>query len=338
MPRLEENFNLKKFNSFGIDANCKFYFQFENTDELIELIKKNNLIESKFFILGGGSNILFTENFDGLVIHPNIKGIEIVKETQEHVYVKVGANENWDEFVNWAVEKNYQGIENLSAIPGVVGATPVQNIGAYGVEAKDNIELVEGVLIENGQELSLSNDECEFGYRDSIFKNSFKNEFVVCFVYFRLNKKHEYNLSYGNVENELRKNHSKINLANIRKSIIKIRESKIPDPKLLPNAGSFYKNPIINANKFEKLKAKFPDIKYYELENSEYKIPAGWLVEKCNWKGVIENNVGVHKDQALIIINYNNAKGDEIVVFSNKIKKSVLFEFGIMLEQEVISI
>jgi len=334
MAVLHENYSLKNYNTFGIEASTNYFFEFESTVELTDFLKNNSLINSSYLILGGGSNLLFTGDFDGLILHPNIRGIEILQDEEDSVLVKVGANENWDKFVAWSVKNNYSGIENLSLIPGAVGATPVQNIGAYGVEVQEVIERVDAISIETNNLVIFSNAQCEFDYRNSVFKQEYKNLFVVTHVYFRLRKKSEFKIHYGAIEEEL-KAYNEINLHNIREVIIKIRESKLPDPEKIGNAGSFFKNPIISKEEADILKQKHPKLPIYQVNERESKVAAGWLIEQCGWKGKHIGNAGVHKDQALVLVNLGYAKGSEILHLANEIRKSVIYQFGIKLEMEV---
>jgi len=337
MAFLHDNYSLRDLNSFGIEAKAKYFFEFETIEEIQELLKTNNISDSQFLILGGGSNLLFTEDYDGLVIKPNIKGIEIHEENETEAIVKAGACVDWDEFVAWCVENDLSGVENLSLIPGVVGATPIQNIGAYGVEAQEVIEKVEAVSIETAARGFFSNKDCQFAYRDSIFKNEYKDLFIITNVFFKLKKKHEFKTHYGAIASELEK-YNEINLKNIREVIIKIREAKLPDPKEIGNAGSFFKNPVIESSKAQELKELYPEMPVYPLENGETKIAAGWLIEQCGWKGKSKGNAGVHKDQALVLVNNGGATGNEILILANEIRKSVIFKFGVKLDLEVITI
>ena len=334
MAILHKNYSLKPYNTFGIKAKADYFFQFDTVNEIQSFLNENSVESVNYLILGGGSNILFTSDYEGLILHPNIKGIETVEENDNSVLVKVGANENWDEFVAWAVSNGYGGIENLSNIPGVVGAVPVQNIGAYGVEASQVVEKLDAISIESKKQVEFKNFHCEFDYRNSVFKNEYKNLFIITHVYFRLSKKPVFNLEYGAIKIEL-ENYDKINLKNIREVIIKIRESKLPDPEEIGNAGSFFKNPIVETQFAEELLAKFPDCPNYEMDNTKTKLAAGWLIEQCGWKGKHVGQAGVHKDQALVLVNLGNAKGYEVLQLANDIKKSVLFKYGVKLEMEV---
>ncbi|MFA8435124.1 MAG: UDP-N-acetylmuramate dehydrogenase [Marinifilaceae bacterium] len=334
MAFLHDNYSLKQYNTFGIDVTARYFFEFQEVAEIQQFLKDNPIRDTNYLILGGGSNLLFTEDFDGLVIHPKIKGIEIVREDEDHVWVKAGAYEEWDDFVAWSVNNQYSGIENLSLIPGKVGATPVQNIGAYGVEVQEVITEVEAISIETGSRVTLSNAQCEFGYRDSIFKNELKNLFIVTSVTYQLSKKPNYKTHYGSLSGEL-ENYSEINLQNIREVIIKIRESKLPDPKEIGNAGSFFKNPVIDTEVAGQLQKEYPKIPLYPVNGAHTKVAAGWLIEQCGWKGKQIGNAGVHKDQALVLINCGKATGLEISHLANEIRKSVILKFGITLEMEV---
>jgi len=322
--------SLKQFNTFGFDAKCSLYSAPETVEKIKEVLRAHKGIS--LFVLGGGSNILFSKDFDGLILKPNIKSIEIEKENSEYVWVRVGAGMVWDEFVNYAVDNNLGGIENLSAIPGNVGAAPVQNVGAYGMEAKDTITTVEGIYIDNLASFKLSNSECKFGYRNSVFKNELKQKIVVTHVVFKLSKIHTFVLDYGNIKDELGK---EINLNTIRKTIINIRTNKLPDPKILGNAGSFYKNPVIAKEQADKLIAQYPQMPFYPL-NSEVKIPAGWLIEQCGLKGFRIGNVGIHEKQALVLVNYGEGTAKELINLSNLVREKVFSQFEITIEPEVI--
>ncbi len=334
MSKLLENYALKKHNSFGIEAKAKQFFEFEEASEIREFLAQNKLMNMPYFVLGGGSNLLLTKDFDGLVLYPKIKGIQVIEENKTSVLLKVGANENWDQFVSWCVERNYGGIENLSLIPGLVGASPVQNIGAYGVEVKNAIEKVEAISLQNGNEHIFNHNDCEFSYRNSVFKGKYKNLFVITHVQFRLNKQAKFELSYGSVKEELR-TCQEINLKNIREAIIKIRNSKLPNPEEIGNAGSFFKNPIVSSQKAKQLYTKFPNMPIYKLDETRVKLAAGWLIEQCGWKGKRFGDAGVHKNQALVLVNYGMATGVEILQLSNEICKSVELAFGVKLEKEV---
>lgn len=335
MFTLEHNYNIQHLNSFGISVLTESYFSFTKTEELIHFFQTHQ--PSKFFILGGGSNLLFTQNYNGTLIHPQNSEINIVGKDENHTYIEADAGVEWDKFVEYCVENSFHGIENLSLIPGNVGASPVQNIGAYGVEAKDVIFKVNGYHLEKKELVSYTNNECQFDYRDSIFKNGLKNKIIITSVVFRLNNKANYLLEYGSIKEDIEKL-GEINLINIRKVIINTRNAKLPDPEEIGNAGSFFKNPVVTSQEAKQLLASFPNAPYYKLEDGNYKIPAGWLIEQCGWKGKRAGNAGVHPKQALVLINKGGASGDEILELANMIKKSVSEKFNIELEKEVITL
>jgi UDP-N-acetylmuramate dehydrogenase len=334
MIEIKENYSLKKYNTFGFNAKCTYFSNFSNVDELKELLQFNEEKKIALLILGGGSNVLFTGDFNGLIIQPTIKGIEIVSETTDYVDLRVGAGENWDEFVGFCVEHNWCGIENLSLIPGFVGTCPIQNIGAYGVEVKDTIIKVETIEIETLKKHLFLNSDCKFGYRDSIFKRELKGKHIITHVHFRLKKNAEFILNYGNLTDELKK-YDSVNLKNVRQAVINIRESKLPNPEVIGNAGSFFKNPEIDLSVFENLKRSFPDAPSYPQGNNRVKVPAGWLIEQAGWKGKNIGNAGVHSKQALVLVNLGNAIGREVLNLASEIQTSVNQKFGIQLELEV---
>ncbi|CAM1353604.1 UDP-N-acetylmuramate dehydrogenase [Tenacibaculum insulae] len=330
---IQENISLKNYNTFGINVNAKRFVSITSVYQLQQLLKT----EKDVFLISGGSNMLLTQNINKLVLHIDIKGISIDKETENNVYLTVNAGENWHNFVLWAVSQNYGGIENLSLIPGNVGTCPIQNIGAYGVEVKDTITKVEAIEIETQKLVSFAADECQFGYRNSIFKNKAKGKYVITSVSFKLTKnKHNLAISYGAIENELTsigiKNPT---IKNISDAVIAIRKSKLPDPKKIGNSGSFFKNPVISTELFKDLKIEFPNIPNYPISTTEVKIPAGWLIEQCGFKGKNYGNYGVHEKQALVLVNYGNATGKEIYELAKEIKKTILAKFKIPLEIEV---
>ncbi|GAB1451969.1 UDP-N-acetylmuramate dehydrogenase [Draconibacterium sp.] len=335
MIRFSENYSLKQLNTFGIEAQAKYFFEFTDVDDLSLFLNSNESIkDEKILIVGEGSNILFLNDFDGLVIHPNLPGIQIVKEDRQNIWVEVGAGEVWDEFVQYAVDYQFGGIENLSLIPGSVGAAPVQNIGAYGQEVGNVVEKVKGFDLKTNMLVEFSTEQCEFAYRNSIFKSGLKNSFIITSVVFKLEKFPEFVLNYGQVE-EKAKSKGEINLHTIRDSVIEIRQSKLPDVKDLGNAGSFFKNPEVNVEVAEKLKAEYENLPVYPTKIGKAKLAAGWLIEKSGWKGIREGDVGVHEKQALVLVNYGNSTGKQIYDFSEKIKQSVLEKFGVELEREV---
>ena len=336
MFNIKENISLKPYNTFGIDAHAKSLTSFSSVEELKEILNSSIFIHQPFLILGGGSNILLTKDFDGLVLKNEIKGIEIIKEDADHIFIKVGAGENWHSFVMFCVKNNYAGIENLSLIPGNVGASPMQNIGAYGVEIKDVFHELEAVHVKDKTTKIFDLQDCEFGYRESVFKRKYKNLFVITSVTYRLNKKPVYNTSYGAINQELEKMGVKeLSIVAISQAVINIRSSKLPDPKEIGNAGSFFKNPQIPKQQFHELKELFADMPSFPVDDQHLKVPAGWLIEQCGWKGYRNGDAGCYPKQALVLVNYGHAKGEEILELSEKIIDSVRKKFGVELEREV---
>jgi UDP-N-acetylmuramate dehydrogenase len=328
-----QNYSLRDLNTFGIDAKAQYFTAFKSPEELNELVR--NAGKERVFILGGGSNILLTRYINGYVIKNEITGIDIVKEDRHHVYVKAGAGENWHQFVLFCIERDLAGVENLSLIPGNVGASPMQNIGAYGVEVKDVFHDLEAFNLKKREIVTFTNIDCEFGYRESVFKNRYKNDFVILNVTFRLNKIPEYNTSYGAIEAELEHMSKGISIQTISQAVINIRTSKLPDPKKIGNAGSFFKNPTLPFEVFTQLKRHHPVIPAYPQADGSVKIAAGWLIEQCGWKGYREGDAGVHEKQALVLVNYGNATGKQVFDLSEKVRQSVFEKFGISLEREV---
>ena len=328
-----QKISLKEYNTFNIDVNALYSFFCETEKELFEILKSDFVRDKKIIILGGGSNLLFTGDVEDVIILMRNKGIEIVKKDKEIIFVKASAGEIWDEFVDWCVNNNYGGIENLSLIPGTVGASPVQNIGAYGVEVKDVIEELEAINIKTGEKKVFKNIECHFAYRNSIFKNELKNQYIIINVTFKLSKLSKLTLAYGNLQNEINKNNPSVR--DVREAVIRIRESKLPNPERLPNAGSFFKNPIISKQKFEMLIKKFPELVSFPAGENKMKLAAGQLIDLCGFKGKKEKGVGVHEKQALVIVNYENTDGKTILKFSEKIQNAVFLKFGVEIEREV---
>ena len=340
--QIQKNISLKSYNTFGIDVKAKEFVALNSIEELKQLLQQ----QSDFFVLGGGSNLLLTQDIDKLVAHIAFKGIEIVENKDNSVIVKVAAGENWHQFVLWCIANDFGGIENMSLIPGNVGTAPIQNIGAYGVELKDNCVSVEALEIKTGKAKFFTNAECTFGYRNSVFKNELKGKFIITNVYFQLSKnKHKLNSTYGAIQSELEKKGIKQpTIKNISDAVIAIRQSKLPDPKDLGNSGSFFKNPVIKEDAFRKLQKDHPEVPFYEVKgeqnlnlksNAIYKVPAGWLVEQCGFKGKRIGNTGSHKNQALVLVNYGNATGKEVFELSKLIQKTVFETFGIAIEAEV---
>ncbi len=326
-----ENVSLKSLNTFGIDVKAKQFSHFTSVEELSALPNGETVL-----ILGGGSNLLLRNDFDGLVLKNEILGIETVKEDADHVYIKVGAGENWHQFVLYCIEHDLAGLENLSLIPGYVGAAPMQNIGAYGVELKEVFESLEAFSIQNKNVVTFSVNDCEFGYRESIFKKRYKDQFVILTVTFRLDKIPNFNTSYGAVEQELERMGVKdLSIRAISQAVINIRSSKLPDPAVIGNAGSFFKNPQVTTEKYNELHQYYPEMPSYPVNDHQIKLPAAWLIERAGWKGYRRGDAGVHEKQALVLVNYGNAKGEEIFELSQEILESVNSNFGIELEREV---
>lgn len=332
---IRENTPLRPYNTFGMNVSARWFTSVQTTEELRELFSDEKTHSSAHFILGGGSNILFTKDVDALVIRNEIRGIELVKEDADFFYVKAGAGEVWHEFVQDCIRHNRAGVENLSLIPGSVGAGPMQNIGAYGVELKDVFHSLEAFHIREDVMRTFSADECKFGYRESVFKRELKNQYFICSVTFRLSKKPKLNTSYGAIEKELEKmGVAQPTIADVSKAVVQIRSSKLPDPARIGNAGSFFKNPVVSAAKHAELKNDFPEIVSYP-SGADFKLAAGWLIEQCGWKGKRFGDAGVHKDQALVLVNYGNAAGKEIYDLSTRVLESVKEKFGVELEREV---
>lgn len=333
--KIEKDYNLSKLNTFGINAKALFFTEVESEVDLWELFKCSEFKENKKMFLGGGSNVLFTKDFDGFIVLNKLKGIRVIEEDSDFVWVRAMGGEIWHELVIFSVEAGYWGIENLSLIPGTVGAAPMQNIGAYGAELKDTLENVEAFNIETGEKKLFSKEECELGYRESIFKNKEKGKYFISAVILKLNKKEKKNISYKILANYLEENKIEVKRSkDISDAVISIRKSKLPDPKILGNDGSFFKNIFITKEQLDTLLNMFPSIPSFE-EDDFIKIPAGWLIEQCGWKGFRGGNVGVHEKQALVLVNYGGATGLEVLELANKIIKSVKDKFGLILVPEV---
>ena len=331
-----ENYPLLKLNTFGVDVKAKYFTSINTINELIELTKTNVFKDLELLILGGGSNILFTKNFDGLVILNNIKGKEIIDQNQQSIFLKIGAGENWHELVMYCVDNGWGGIENLSLIPGNTGTAPMQNIGAYGVEIKETFIELEALEISSGKIVKFNNSDCEFGYRESVFKNKMKNQYIIINITLELKKNPVLNINYGDVKAILESQNIKNPaIKEVSNAIISIRQSKLPDPKKIGNSGSFFKNPIVSLNQLELIKKKYPNVVNYEINENEFKIAAGWMIERAGWKGKKFNNYGVHEKQALVLVNYGLANGMEIFELSEKIILDIKDKFGITLEREV---
>lgn len=332
---IRKDFSLKDYNTFGIDVKCKYFVEADGEEELAAFVGEFEWKPWEVLVLGGGSNFLFTGDFEGTVFYPMMQGIEVAEEDGETVLVRVGAGVVWDDFVAWAVGKGYGGVENLSLIPGHVGAAPVQNVGAYGMEAGDTVEAVEAVDLEKGERVRIGAGECRFGYRDSAFKREWRNRFVVTRVWFRLSKHPRFRLDYGSVKAEVEKLGGEVTPGKVREAVIRIREAKLPDVKTVPSAGSFFKNPVVEAGMAERLAEEYPGMPLYRLEDGRCKLAAGWLIEQCGWKGKSLGRAGVYEKQALVLVNRGGADGMEIARLANEIKKSVFVRFGVWIEPEV---
>ena len=331
-----ENYPLLKLNTFGVDVKAKYFTSINTINELIEVTKTNVFKDLELLILGGGSNILLTKDFDGLVILNNIKGKEIIDQNQQSIFLKIGAGENWHELVMYCVDNGWGGIENLSLIPGNTGTAPMQNIGAYGVEIKETFIELEALEISSGKIVKFNNSDCEFGYRESVFKNKMKNQYIILNITLELKKNPVLNINYGDVKAILESQNIKNpGIKELSNAIISIRQSKLPDPKKIGNSGSFFKNPIVSLNQLELIKKKYPNVVNYEINENEFKIAAGWLIERAGWKGKKFNNYGIHEKQALVLVNYGLANGMEIFELSEKIILDIKDKFGIKLEREV---
>ena len=330
-----KNFSLKDFNTFGIDVSAKAFVSVSSVEELKEVLQQ--VYAHELFILGGGSNILLLKNIDQTILHINLKGRALEREDENYAYVRAQAGENWHEFVRWCIAHDFGGLENLSLIPGNVGTSPIQNIGAYGVELKDSFVSCEAIHKQTLQTKIFTKEECNFGYRNSTFKNENKDKFIISSVLFRLTKKeHQLHTGYGAILAELKKeNIENPSIEDISDAIISIRKSKLPDPKELGNSGSFFKNPIISKAAYDKLIKKFPKMPSYTISTNEIKIPAGWLIEQAGFKGCRKEDAGVHKNQALVLVNYGNATGEDIYALAEEIQKKIWDVFEIHLEMEV---
>lgn len=335
MLKFQENYCLKRHNSFGVDAKSRLFISFTSEIELRFILESEVYSNNKTFILGEGSNILLTQDFDGLMIHNRIKGICILEENKQYVLVEVGAGVNWHEFVTWSVNRELSGVENLSLIPGTVGASPVQNIGAYGMEVKDTITKVHALKIQNKETKIFSNKDCDFEYRSSIFKGALKDKTIITKVEFKLLKTAINNTSYGDIEQELKTLNIKPSPKNISNAVINIRNRKLPNPSELGNSGSFFKNPIVSSSRFKSLKKIFPKIVGYKISEQETKIAAGWLIEDAGLKGHRDGEAGVHKNQALVLVNYGKASGKDIINLAQKIQNIIAKRYGINIKPEV---
>jgi len=328
--------SLQEYNTFGVKAQAKVMAAFKSTEDLKTLLTNKDFKNLPRLILGGGSNMLFTRDFPGLVLKNEIPGINCIREDSDYIYVKVGAGENWHKFVIHSIQNNWAGLENLSLIPGNVGASPMQNIGAYGVEIKDRFESLEAFNLATLETETFDKDSCNFGYRESVFKNIYKDKYIITSVTFKLLKEPELNTSYGAIENELSKRGiARPGIKDVSDVVIHIRNSKLPNPAELGNAGSFFKNPIVSENTFKQISSDYPEMPHYPLKEGRMKLAAGWLIEQAGWKGKRVGECGMHEKQALVLVNYGKASGKEIYEHSERVLNSVKDKFGIALEREV---
>jgi UDP-N-acetylmuramate dehydrogenase len=334
--QIRENISLRPFNTFGIDATARYFTTFTSETELQEILESPLVIQRPPLVLGGGSNILLTKDLPNLVLKNEIGGIAVVGEDDEYIYLKAGAGVNWHQLVLYCVRNNFAGMENLSLIPGNVGASPMQNIGAYGVEIKDIFHQLEAYHIADKKEVTFSREECAFGYRESVFKRKYKGQFVITSVTYKLSKEPRFETSYGAIQQELEKMGVKeLSIQAVSKAVINIRTSKLPNPEVVGNAGSFFKNPQVKISHFEQLREVYPSLPFFPFDENLVKVPAGWLIEQCGWKGVRRGDAGCYPKQALVLVNYGNASGEEIYQLSEEILKSVKEKFNIELEREV---
>ena len=334
--KLLQNHTLRNYNTFGVNVSAKLFAEVFSESELENFLNDENFKSQKKIIIGGGSNILFTKDFDGIIIKTSITGITIVEEYDDKVLIESGAGTIWDDLVAYCVNKKFGGIENLTSIPGSVGAAPIQNIGAYGQELSDSFYSLDGFYLDNGKKKIFTKDDCNFAYRNSIFKEELKNKFIITSVRLKLSKNPEVNTKYKSLrEYFLKREMTNPTIKDVRKAVAEIRQSRLPDPKVIGNAGSFFKNPEISFESFDKLKSAFPDVVNFPAGNDKVKISAGWLIEKCGWKGKRVGDVGASPDHALVICNFGQAKGSEILEFALRIKEDVRNKFGITLQEEV---
>jgi UDP-N-acetylmuramate dehydrogenase len=335
MFQLQENISLKTYNTFGIDVKARYFTEIFEKEELLALHAHNVFAGQQLLVLGGGSNMLFTQDFDGLVIKISIPGID-ARFTEEDVTVTAGAGVVWNDFVKYCIQEDFAGVENLTLIPGTVGASPIQNIGAYGIEVKDVFESCEAFEIASGLFRTFTFEDCQFAYRDSVFKNELKGQYIITSVQFRLNTQKKINSQYGAIQSILaERNITSPDIADISDIVAEIRVSKLPDPSTIGNAGSFFKNPIIDKDEYEKIKASFPAMISFPSGKDKMKLAAGWLIESCGFKGLVEGNTGTWKNQALVLVNHGGASGKEVYSFSERIIDTVYAKFGVKLEREV---
>ncbi|SFD04892.1 UDP-N-acetylmuramate dehydrogenase [Spirosoma endophyticum] len=338
MLNIESNVSLKPYNTFGIDATARYWVDISHEEDLTTLLHLTDFVDTPKLILGGGSNVLLCHNFDGLVVKISLQGINVVREDEDHIYLTAGAGVNWHELVQFCVKQGYAGLENLSLIPGTVGAAPMQNIGAYGVELEQVFESLTAIHISTGEKRTFTHADCTFGYRESIFKRKLKNQFIITSVTFQLDKRPTFHTRYGAIQETLTEmgiSEENLSIKAISEAVIRIRRSKLPDPAQIGNAGSFFKNPEIPKSQFDTLKDQFPTLPGYPINDNVVKLPAGWLIEQAGWKGYRLGDAGVHTKQALVLVNYGNATGNEILSLAGKVEESVLIKFGVAISPEV---
>lgn len=331
--KIEENYSLLSHNSFGIEAKTRWFVSYDNEGELLRILSDEYFLSLPFFHIGSGSNLLFLSDYEGVVLHSSISDIEVADENEDWVEVKVGAGADWDAFVAYAVDRGWGGIENLSGIPSQVGAAAIQNIGAYGCEVKDVLVSLTAWDVNTKEKVVLSNADCRFAYRYSIFKGEWKGKYIITSVSFRLSKNPEYNLEYGNLQETL--GGREVNLRSVREAVIDIRNSKLPDPKVCGNAGSFFMNPYIAKEQYEALKLRYPDMPCYPVSDLQVKVPAAWLIDRCGLKGFRMGNAAVHDRQALVLVNKGGATGREVAELADLVKSKVADKYGIVLTPEV---
>ncbi|GAB4001198.1 UDP-N-acetylmuramate dehydrogenase [Spirosoma daeguense] len=338
MLNIQSHVSLKPYNTFGIDASARYWIEIFSENDLQTLLQLSEYLDTSKFILGGGSNVLLCQDFDGMVVKMNIQGITILREDDNHIFLTAGAGVNWHELVQFCVAHNYAGIENLSLIPGTVGAAPMQNIGAYGVELEQVFESLTAIHITTGEKRTFTHADCAFGYRESVFKHNLKGQYIITSVTFRLDKHPIFHTRYGAIQETLTDmgvTENTLSIKAISEAVIHIRRSKLPDPAQIGNAGSFFKNPEIPKSQFDSLKESFPDLPGYPVSDNVVKVPAGWLIERAGWKGYRSGDAGVHAKQALVLVNYGNATGNEIIDLAKRVQASVADQFGIRISPEV---
>ena len=339
--QIQQNKSLLPYNTFGIEVKAQYFASFNSIEQLESLLETKEVLEKQssklpLVILGGGSNLLFTKDVEGFVLKNELKGIELIGENAEFNFVKAAAGEEWHQFVTFCIEHNYSGVENLSLIPGNVGASPMQNIGAYGVEIKDVFQELEAYNIQEKKIYKFTNAECQFGYRESVFKQALKGQYIILNVTFKLRKQPIFNTNYGAINTELeRMGVKELTIKDISQAVINIRTSKLPDPKVVGNAGSFFKNPQVSKFRWHVIQEEYPNVVAYKVDDMHYKLAAGWLIEQCGWKGYRKGDAGCHSQQALVLVNYGRAKGAEILELAEEIIRSVEEKFGVRLEREV---